>query len=395
MSQLPQISQTDQPLALPPRYIAIANPDSLRWQAYEPELRAFWNDKGLSLDLTVVPWQKVISKQGHLDTFTEFDQPAVIRFESPGRDWPVSRLLLHLGSIVKLDTSETDWLNLPYERGRLVRPGLYYAGFRQVLENLHQGFQARRHLRLSACPLQIAEMFDKRAASARLEKSGVPVPPSLAPPDSPESLIDAVQQARFRPAYVKLNTGSSASAIAVLHNSTYPHAVTSIAVRASGLYSTRRLETISGERLHRALRFLLEEGVCIQQGIRMAQIQGENFDVRVVVLHGRPAFTIFRLSMNPMTNLHLGGRRGNPAECRAAIPTRAWLDGLDHCVAAAADFPHCGMVGVDLLFEHGFARSFILEVNAFGDFFPNLTDDSGRSVHRVEIEQTAKRYFDV
>jgi hypothetical protein len=32
----------------------------------------------------------------------------------------------------------------------------------------------------------------------------------------------------------------------------------------------------------------------------------------------------------------------------------------------------------------------VLEVNAFGDFFPHLTDEKGRSVHRVEIEATAR-----
>jgi hypothetical protein len=32
----------------------------------------------------------------------------------------------------------------------------------------------------------------------------------------------------------------------------------------------------------------------------------------------------------------------------------------------------------------------VLEVNAFGDFFPGLTDGTGRSVHAAEIEATAR-----
>jgi glutathione synthase/RimK-type ligase-like ATP-grasp enzyme len=117
----------------------------------------------------------------------------------------------------------------------------------------------------------------------------------------------------------------------------------------------------------------------------MAQIDGCNFDVRVIVIHGKPAFTVFRLSHLPMTNLHLGGHRGDVAGCRAAIPPRVWLDGLDACVEAAACFDS-ESVGVDLLFEAGYHRHYVLEVNAFGDFFPNLVDESGRSVHRVELE---------
>ena len=40
----------------------------------------------------------------------------------------------------------------------------------------------------------------------------------------------------------------------------------------------------------------------VQQGIRMAQFDGYNFDMRVVVINKSPEFVIFRLSSNPMTN---------------------------------------------------------------------------------------------
>jgi hypothetical protein len=92
-----------------------------------------------------------------------------------------------------------------------------------------------------------------------------------------------------------------------------------------------------------------------------------------------------------MTNLHLGGRRGDPLRCRQCIPTRAWLDGLDHCVEAARLY-HSAAVGIDLLFESGYLRHFLLEVNAFGDFFPGLVDPEGRSVPAVEIEATARAF---
>ena len=91
-----------------------------------------------------------------------------------------------------------------------------------------------------------------------------------------------------------------------------------------------------------------------------------------------------------MTNLHLGGRRGDFHRCRTAIPTRAWLDALDHCEEAARCFDSA-VAGVDLVFERGCRRHYILEVNAFGDFFPGWMDDCGRSVHAIEIAATARR----
>jgi hypothetical protein len=374
-----------------PRYVAIANPAGKRWQAYAPQLEAFWAERGVRPEVEVVPWGAVVPRDGDLDGLAAFDRPALVRLESPGRDWDVARLLLQAGE--REDGADgARWAALPYEKGRLVRPGLLYRGFRRVLRGLRGSFDRRPHLTPLACPLAVAELFDKNATAARLEAAGVPCPPSLPAPDTPDQLLTTLRERRFHPAYVKLNTGSSASAIAVVHaGAGGPWAVSSVLRLRGGFFSTRLLRRYDGGDLDAVLGFLLEEGACVQQGVRMAQIDGQNFDVRVVVAHGRPACTVFRLSPQPMTNLHLGGRRGDPARCRAAVPTRAWLDGLDHCVEAAAQY-RCAAVGVDLLFESGYLRHYVLEVNAFGDFFPGLVNERGVGVHRAEIEATARAY---
>src|SRR5262249_44147684 len=156
-------------------------------------------------------------------------------------------------------------------------------------------------------PLEVAEMFDKNATSARLATAGVSCPPSLEAPGTAERLLGAIRARRWAAAYVKLNTGSSASAVAGAPALAGPaRAISSIARLGGEFFSTRRLVRHEGEDLRAVLDFLIREGVCVQQGIRMAQIDGQNFDVRVVVIYGQPAFTIFRLSGQPMTNLHLG-----------------------------------------------------------------------------------------
>jgi glutathione synthase/RimK-type ligase-like ATP-grasp enzyme len=108
----------------------------------------------------------------------------------------------------------------------------------------------------------------------------------------------------------------------------------------------------------------------------------------VVCADGKPVASIFRLSPHPITNLHLGGRRGDWERCRAAIPSRYWLDALDSAVAPARSFDAL-VAGVDVLFEPGFRRQVVLEVNAFGDFFPGWTDPAGRSVPEVELRAMA------
>jgi hypothetical protein len=371
-----------------PRYVAIANPDGMRWRAYARDLGAFWEARGVRPEVEVVPWAAVVPRDGNLDGLPAFDRPALVRVDTPGRDPAVGRLLLQAGAREAPAEAAADPAGPP---GPFQRPGLLYRGFRRVLRGLHRSFVVRPHLTPLCCPLTLAELYDKNATAARLTAAGVPCPPSLQPPATPDRLLEALRTRHFRTAYVKLAVGSTATGAAVVRPlDEPPWALTSVAP-PDGRRHAPRLRPVLGPELRDALAVLLREGACVQRGIPMAQIDGENFDVRVVVVHGRVAGTVFRLSAQPMTNLDLGGRRGRPEVCRPHIPTRAWLDGLDHSVAAAQLYP-CAVVGVDLLFARGYLRQYVLEVNAFGDSYPGLRDARGRTVHAAEIEGTARQF---
>src|SRR6516225_4305717 len=99
-----------------PRYVVIANPGSKRWQAYAPELTAFWGERGVRPEVELVPWNVVVPRDGNLDGLGAFDRPALVRLESPGRDWEVARLLLQAGE--REDGGDgARWVALPYEKG--------------------------------------------------------------------------------------------------------------------------------------------------------------------------------------------------------------------------------------------------------------------------------------
>lgn len=381
-----------------PRYVLIANPGTKRCETYRSELLAYWQARGVAVELEVVPWAAVVPRDGNLDELPAFDRPAIVRMESPGKDDGVTRLLLEAGARDDPSEPTRDWRSLELPKGLLVRPGLLYGGFRRVLVGLRKSFDARPHLAPTACPLAIAEMFDKCATCRKLDAAEVPVPEWRDGNEmSPDVLVFPRQilDTGWPVVYVKLNTGSSATGIVVVSN---PHGegsqsgLTTLAEIEGQFYNSRlvrRLDGLFG--LVTPLAFLRHEGAVVQRGIPMGQIDGQNFDVRVVCVNAKPVATIFRLSPHPMTNLHLGGRRGDYERCRAALPTREWLDALDHCSDAAACFDSA-IAGVDLLFERGFRRHYVLEVNAFGDFFPGWTDAGGRSVHALEIEATAGRF---
>lgn len=378
-----------------PRYVMIANPGSKRCETYRTELVAYWASRGANVELEVLPWADVVPRDGNLDGLPAFDRPAIVRLESPGKDDRVTRLLLEAGARDDPNEPPRDWRAIEIPKGLLVRPGLLYRGFRRVLAGLRKAFDARPHLMPTACPLAVAEMFDKCATCRKLDAAEVPVPEWFrGEAELPTSVHSLLLKNGWPTAYVKLNTGSSATGIVALHPQTYGQTafgVTTLARIDSAFYNSRLVHRLEGEQLYDAVRFILNEGAIVQRGISMAQMDGQNFDVRVVCVKAKPAAVIFRLSPHPMTNLHLGGTRGDYDRCRAAIPTRDWLDALDHCSDAAACFDST-IAGVDLLFERGFRRHYVLEVNAFGDFFPGWTDARGQSVHALEIDATAARF---
>jgi hypothetical protein len=372
-----------------PRYLLIANPGTKRCETYHRELLTFWADRRLTPEVVVVPWADVVPRDGNLDGLPAFDRPAVVRLESPGKDEGVTRLLLEAGARDDPAERACDWRSLPIPRGLLLRPGLYYRGFHRVLRGLARALDARPHLAPTASPLAVAEMFDKTATTAKLHTTGVPVPSWLPNPgDVLTDIADAERGQGWQTVYLKLNTGSSATGmIALRWEQGKLHGTTTLIEIDGRFFNSRRLLHLTGPALERATHFLLTEGAFAQQGIAKVQIDGQNCDVRVVCVYGRPVASIFRLSSGPMTNLQLGGRRGDFARCRAAIPNRDWLDALDHCSEAAGCF-NSAIAGVDLVFERGSHRHFILEVNAFGDFFPGWTNAEGQSVHAQEIRET-------
>jgi len=377
-----------------PRYVVVCNPDTPRGRAYPAELRDFWAARGVTPEVVVVPWAEVVPVDGCLDGLPAFDRPAVVKLESPGKCDAVYRLLLDAGSRETPMEPRRSWADLDLPKGLLVRPGLHFAGFRRVLRGLKASFAARPHLTPTADPDAIATMFDKTAAAERMRSVGVPVPRELQ--RSGGSWLVGLQEARdsvpSRHAYLKLNSGSSAVGVAVLDLFSVPAMTTTVLHHDGQFFNSRRLQNYTHSDAMAVLNWIVDEGAIIQPEVPAARIGGRKFDVRVVCYYGQPVASLFRLSDGPITNLHLGGSRGDFAACKATIPPRDWLDGLDHASDAAEAFDSA-VCGVDLIFEPGYRRHAVLEVNAFGDFFPGLTTGDGLPLRFAEIAETARRAF--
>jgi glutathione synthase/RimK-type ligase-like ATP-grasp enzyme len=319
----------------------------------------------------------------------ELPDDAILRIDSMGEDDEVERALLRRGEaaaraegVPAIDQGAL--AAIPREVGRILYPRQAHLGLLAVLAEIDAVI--RPGWRVVQPPAAIAELFDKRVTSRKWRGLGIPVPEALDDVRDPDELRTRMRDAGWRSAFVKVASGSSASCLAVVVlRAQGEHAITTVEDTGEARYNTRRLQRVTGARLDRLLGFLLGEGAQVERAIPKAQADGRYFDLRVLTIDGEPAFVVMRTSPHPITNLHLGGRRGDLDELRARVPPDAWEAAMASCrdVQRASGAFH---VGVDLMFEPDLRAHRVIEGNAFGDLLPNLWRD-GLDVYGWQIRR--------
>jgi glutathione synthase/RimK-type ligase-like ATP-grasp enzyme len=281
----------------------------------------------------------------------------VVRIDSPGEDREADALLRG-----------------PGDPARVGGGARWYRTFTAALRRL-SGSAASAGARVLGDVEEIAVMFDKRLTHARLRAAGVPVPAALPDVDGYAALRSRMAEAGERRVFVKPAHGSSASGVVALQ--TAPgrvKAVTSAFMAGDRLLNALRVRSYETEDEVAALIDLLApDGLHVERWLPKAALDGRVFDLRVVVIGGEPTHAVVRTSRTPMTNLHLGGARGDLGAVQRALGEDGWRRALDVCARAASCFPGSPMVGVDLLVGAGLRRFTVCEVNAFGDLLPGLT----------------------
>lgn len=313
----------------------------------------------------VVSWSEAIAGRA------EFRPGELVRLDSPGEDPAVDRALREVN-----DPTRVEGTALWYRR--------FVAAARDVAARA-----ASAGARMLDAPEDLAVLFDKRRCHAVLREAGVPVPLSptsgdAAPVRGWRDVRAAMAEAGMYRAFVKLAHGSSASGVLAVETARdgRVQATTSVGRDASGLFNTLGVHRYTAEAdIAAIVDALAPDGLHIEQWVPKASQGGRSADLRVVVVGGRATHAVVRTSPHPMTNLHLGGTRGDLAAARAAVEAAQgdWAEALAICERAAACFPGFSRVGVDLLPTVGWRRFVVGEVNAFGDLLPGLTglDGSG------------------
>lgn len=333
------------------RFAVVGNPENRRTTMFADAVRAAGHAAP-----RVLAWRDVLEGR------YAFARGEFVRIDSPGENAEVDRLLRGAD-----DPARVEGAALWHRR--------FTAALREVT-----GAARRAGAVASVDAEDVAVMFDKRRCHARLAAAGVPVPPALTGPVGGwDGLREQLAAARVSRAFVKPAHGSSASGVVALALSGpgRVRATTSVETTPDGrLFNSLRVRHYTTEREVAALvDALAPDGLHVERWLPKATLGGRAADLRVVVVDGRATHAVVRTSRHPMTNLHLGGARGDLGAARAAIRAAGgdFGDVLEVAERAAACFPGTLCVGVDILPSTGWRRFTVGEVNAFGDLLPRLT----------------------
>ena len=281
-----------------------------------------------------------------------------LRIDSPGENERVARLLIEHGG---------GPANAEIAHGEIAYQKEYYEGYRGFLHELTTPAQNSARA--------ISVMFDKWACHQRFVAAGLPRPRS----QQATSALLKEPQGRY---FLKPLHGSSASGVCALRwNARRRQLIAPIEIADGRLYNTLKVRTYEQpEQIDFILKKLLPQGMIAEEWIPKLSLPGGFTDLRVLVIAGRARHRVVRQSHSPMTNLHLGNRRGDPEQVAEFLPAA-----LELAERAAACFPDCLYAGVDILLDLK-GRPLIGEINAFGDLLPNL-EHRGESAYAAIIRE--------
>jgi hypothetical protein len=260
-----------------------------------------------------------------------------------------------------------------------------------TLQNWQNQFASRADVRLVSDPRDIALMFDKPSCHRECQRAEVPVPEAVYPVKSFDDLVERMKERQWERVFVKMAHGSSAcGVVAIYRRREYLEAITSAELASAEgetrLYNSLKIRRYTSlDDVRAIVDALVPHGVHVEKWLPKAACDRRVCDLRVLVISRRPQHVVVRTSRTPLTNLHLGNRRGNVERVFSRISATEHEALAATCQRTASLFAGSLQIGLDILFTPGFRRHFLLEVNAFGDLLPGVRYN-GKDTYEAQVD---------
>lgn len=340
-------------------------------------------------------WLKAVAKSGHtcrvvsylelLQSRLHFDgfipSHCLIRIESPGENFEVTKRLIALGANSSLENqhpiSLVAALNLPLEKGRIRYTRQWFLGFQLFLKQLEQYAASLEQVHFINQPSSIAFLFDKLACQDFLYQKNIPVPSLIGQVKNYEHFQSLLSPLLYQQVFLKPIHGSSASGVLAYRRFKDKEMLTTSVELITDqqqvkLYNSLKIKKYTKHQsIQQIINSLAKDGLYAEQWIPKASNPSGAYDFRMVTIGGQARQVIARQSHSPMTNLHLGNRRGDLQAIQAQISATVWNNLQQLANSVAQLFEDLSYIGMDVLLANDYRSAMILELNAFGDLLPN------------------------
>jgi hypothetical protein len=323
------------------------------------------------------------------ETIPALPLDCVLKIDSPGENDLVRQMLIAKGDARNKNTSIPQF-------GAIGNMRAWYRGYCNWLDEATTMIGDRRVTAMNQ-PEDIKLQFDKNRCQSYLQQQGVPVPFRLSAVEGYDDMIEKMRQHRLLKVFIKPSHASSASGVIAFRKmGNKVQAVTSaeIVEGAEGieLFNSLTVRTYTNEsQIAKLVNRIVQENVLVEEWLPKATINNRFFDLRILTIAGKATHTVIRTSQRPITNLQLGNRRGDMQEFISLFGEEKIKEAKMLAEKAAATFPSSLYSGIDILVTANLRSMFVLEMNAFGDLLPRLTDDAGDTCYEAEIKAMARR----
>lgn len=240
-------------------------------------------------------------------------------------------------------------------------------------------------------PDALLRALDKKKTKEVLMDKGLKVTPMLPSPQSFDELRQLLADCG-RGCFLKPRYGSGAGGIMAVRyqpNRNKWVVYTTLQQVDGVIHNTKRIHRLSTEKEMIPLaEAVMQTEAILEEWIPKEQLQGENYDLRVVCRESEIDYIVVRCSKGSITNLHLNNKAHWWNELSLPEVVRQQIYFQCQEAVQSLDLQYAG---VDVLIERGTDIPYIIEVNGQGD---HVYQDmfAHNSIYIQQIKNIKKRY---
>ncbi len=353
----------------PTQFLTIGTTDSRRVQ--------FWEKALVQKNIThhLLNYQQIMNSD-----FPKITSPTILRITSTGENFDLWKNILSIGGC-------PDAAQFRFEKGLIYPNAYWYRGWCKMLQRIADFINENPLLQPINSPASIQLVFHKLQCQQLLHQEGIRTPKIiLSKVISYDDLIEKLQTANIHQVFIKPYHGSSASGVMAFRQANGKQMLyTTIQLKGGKLYNNLRLQKYNAlGQIKAIINAMIPSGLMVEEWIRKKTFQEKSVDFRILVINGKAAFVVPRMSDHFITNLHLGNEKGKIEAVEKVWGKELLQAAKILAIQAVNTIGGLFYAGVDVAISDK-GIPYILEVNAFGDLLLNIYKD-GLTTYEYELQ---------